>query len=312
MGRGDTETELVFDNYSVKFCGFSVRVFGIRLPTGACERFDVFLVLHSDFTISLSYNTPIRQTSGTGNGNEHLSWHSFHSLQWQGCCDFKLNYQNQKQDLQFFGSVFSLLPPTCVHPNWGKKKSSKTMGWLVLEVILRVSFICLGRGFTHGGRTEMKWTMQEILLLFVWKDSFLWTDLGNRTLHQTEFLFFVYCWNPEGWYFLNFQFFIFCEMYLNLPNSNTRREPPFFKKTLFVCHCVSCLQELMSLYRLLWYSDYGNRQKYYQVWIQLNRVHFPQQEWVKKNSLSIHSFRQMHYILLIKANKCTCSCYVEI
>lgn len=163
------------------------------------------------------------------------------------------------------------------------------MGWLVLEIILRASFICLGRGFTHGGRTEMKWTMQEILLCFVWKDSFLWTDLRNQTLYQTEFLYFVYCWNPERWYFLNFQFFIFCEIYLNLPNSNqqnhSRRKPPYFKKTLFVCLCLSCLQELMRLYHLIWYSDYRNWQKYYQVWIQHNRVHVSQQEWVKKNSL---------------------------
>lgn len=163
------------------------------------------------------------------------------------------------------------------------------MGWLVLEIILRASFICLGRGFTHGGRTEMKWTMQEILLCFVWKDSFLWTDLRNQTLYQTEFLYFVYCWNPERWYFLNFQFFIFCEIYLNLPNSNqqnhSRRKPPYFKKTLFVCLCLSCLQELMRLYHLIWYSDYRNWQKYYQVWIQHNRVHFSQQEWVKKNFL---------------------------
>lgn len=163
------------------------------------------------------------------------------------------------------------------------------MGWLVLEIILRASFICLGRGFTHGGRTEMKWTMQEILLWFFWKDSFLWTDLRNQTLYQTEFSYFVYCWNPERWYFFNFQFFIFCEIYLNLPNSNqqnhSRRKPPSFKKTLFVCLCLSCLQELMRLYHLIWYSDYRNWQKYYQVWIQHNRVHFSQQEWVKKNSL---------------------------
>lgn len=126
--------------------------------------------------------------------------------------------------------------------------------------------------------------------LVFWKDSFLWTDLRNQTLYQTEFLYFVYCWNPGWyWYFLNFQFFIFCEIYLNLPNSNqqnhSRRKPPSFKKTLFVCLCLSCLQELMRLYHLIWYSDYRNWQKYYQVWIQHNRVHVSQQEWVKKNSL---------------------------
>lgn len=124
------------------------------------------------------------------------------------------------------------------------------------------------------------------------------------------FLFIVETQKDGIFWTSNSLFFVKCiwTCLILTPGGN----PHSLKKTLFVCHCVSCLQELMSLYRLLWYSDYGNRQKYYQVWIQLNRVHFPQQEWVKKNSLSIHSFRQMHYILLIKANKCTCSCYVEI
>lgn len=87
MGRGNTETELVFDNYSVKFCGFSVSFWNetadwslynqglasLMLMSPIQDRSDVFLVLHLDFTISLSNNTPIQQTSGAGKVNRHLS-----------------------------------------------------------------------------------------------------------------------------------------------------------------------------------------------------------------------------------------------
>lgn len=77
--------------------------------------------------------------------------------------------------------------------------------WQHLRCFRDPLLICLGRGFTQGGWTELNWSgniaTDPSLIHCLGRRRAVGTDLGTQTLLDIQFLsFLLHCWITEGCY----------------------------------------------------------------------------------------------------------------